>query len=312
MKKALIIDYFEEQLLSQLSEYQAQISYFPTCSRQDLLVLNQDVFVLVLKSKTTIDEEFLSYYPDLQMIIRAGAGIDHIDTSALDKRKIQLVTTNAGNRDAVGEHTTGMLLSLLNFIPRSNAEVKSFVWRREPNRGHEIKGKTIGIIGYGNMGSAFAEKISGFGAQVIAYDKYKTNFSSKIVTEVAMYDIFEQADILSLHIPLNSETKYLVDLQYLNNFKKNIWLLNLARGPIIKTLDLLKALQTGKVLGVGLDVLENENFDHLSANDKKLIEDLSAQNVIFTAHIGGWTFESAVNINNIVASELLQMLNKNG
>jgi D-3-phosphoglycerate dehydrogenase len=311
MPSVLIVDYFEDQLLSQLKGFHSQIIYMPDSTRKDLLNLNPNVGCLVLKSKTNIDEEFLSYYPGLQTIIRAGAGVDHINTALLEEKKIKLVTTNAGSRDAVGEHTTGMLLALLNFIPRANAEVRSFIWKREANRGHEVKGKTIGIIGYGNMGSAFAEKISGFGAHVIAYDKYKSKFSSRFVKEVQMNQIFEETDILSLHVPLTNETKYLVDLPYIQRFKKNIWLINLARGQVVKTEDLIIALKSGKIKGAALDVLENENFHQLSIEEQKQIITLSEQNVIFTPHIGGWTFESAANINQIVKTEIENYLKQN-
>jgi D-3-phosphoglycerate dehydrogenase len=203
-----------------------------------------------------------------------------------------------GNRDAVGEHAIGLLLGLLRNIAKADHEVKNFVWEREANRGLEIMDKTVGIIGYGNTGRAFARRLSGFGCNVFAYDKYKANFSDTFCKERELENIFNEADILSLHIPLTGETRMLVDINYLKRFKKPIILINTARGEIVSLTAVVKALDEGVVRGAALDVLENEKLDKLTAEQREAFNSLrEMSNVIFTPHIAGWTFESHVKIN---------------
>jgi D-3-phosphoglycerate dehydrogenase len=198
----------------------------------------------------------------------------------------------------VGEFTAGLLISTLRNIPKANDEVKKFIWEREGNRGEELMGKTVSLIGYGNMGQAFARCISGFRCKVLAYDKYKTAFGSSFCEEADMSRVFEETDILSLHIPLTEETRFMVNRDYLQRFKKNIILLNTARGEIIPLSDLVWALETGKVRAAALDVLENEKINKLSSEQLQSVNYLAGKsNVIFTPHIAGWTVESHVKIN---------------
>jgi D-3-phosphoglycerate dehydrogenase len=198
----------------------------------------------------------------------------------------------------VGEYAVGTLLSLLRNIPRADREVRNFIWNREASRGEEIMGKTIGIIGYGNMGQAFARKLSGFQCNVLAYDKYKSGFSDSFCREASMDRIAAESDILSLHIPLTPETRSLVTREYFNRFKKEIILINTARGEIVPLSDLARAMDEGKVRGAILDVLENEKLDRLTPTQRLAFNSLgNRSNVIFTPHIAGWTFESHVKIN---------------
>ncbi len=304
----LIIDHFENHFLEDLNFHQIPFFYYPDIIREDLLKFSDTTTILLLKSKTNIDKEFLQFYPNLKLVIRAGAGIDHIDSQELATKNIELFTTNIGNASAVAEHAIGLLLSLMANLFIANLEVKNFNWLREENRGFELEGKTVGIYGYGNMGSAFAHKLSGFGANVIAYDKYKSNFSSSIVKEVSLETLFEKTEILSLHLPLTSETKGLFDLTYFSNFQKLRWFLNTARGPIVKTADLIKLLDFTPIQGIALDVLENENFEKLSDSQKIIYKELfNRKNVILTPHIAGWSFESAVKINKLILNKLLDV-----
>ncbi len=251
---------------------------------------------VVVRSRISLSKEILSKADKLLFIARAGAGMESIDITYAEKHNIACFNSPEGNRNAVGEHALGMLLSLTNKLCTANSQVKNGSWKREENRGIEIGGKTIGIIGYGNMGSAFAKKLSGFDVNCIAYDKYKKNFSDNYVKEVSMEEVFETADILSLHVPLTEDTKQLVNKDYLQQFKKDIILINTARGPIVNTKSLVEALKIKKVLAAALDVLEYEK----SSFEKLGIENLpdefhylaKSENVILTPHIAGWTKES--------------------
>ncbi len=308
--KIVLIDFFEDYLLNQLTNNQFDYNYIPKSTRLDLLKPH-DFQVLILKSKTFIDEEFLSYWKNLRYIIRAGAGIDHIKVSLLQEKNIQLITTNEGNANAVAEHAVGLLLSLMNNIQKANYEVKRFEWLREPNRGHEIEAKTVGIIGFGNTGSAFSKKLKGFDCKILAYDKYKSGFGNDWVQEVDLKTIQEESDIISFHVPLTQETHYYFDENFVSNLRKPIWLLNLSRGHIVKTSILPELIDSQKILGCGLDVLEYEDFNNLPIEYKNILEKLFAyNNCIFTPHIGGWSFESSQKINDLILKNLLEIKNK--
>jgi len=237
---------------------------------------------------------------NLKFIARVGSGMESIDVSYAESKGIVCINSPEGSRDAVAEHAVAMLLSLFNKLNKADREVRNGDWIREGNRGMEINGKTIGIIGYGQMGSSFAKKLSGFDCKVIAYDKYLKNFSNQFAREASMEEIFYQADVLSLHVPLNKETNYLVDDSYINSFKKNIYIINVARGRCLKTDDLVKNMKSGKVLGASLDVIEYEDrsFEKFSLKTSEVMEDPSWQYlihsdlVVLSPHIAGWTFES--------------------
>lgn len=267
---------------------------------------------IIIRSRLSIDEEFLSHTPRLKFIGRVGAGMENIDTTAAEKRGIQCFNSPEGNRDAVGEHALGMLLCLLNKIRIADAEVRKGYWRREENRGLEIKEKTVGIIGYGNMGSAFAQRLKGFEANVIAYDKYKFNYTDDIVREVSLEALFEQADMVSLHVPLTSETQGMVNMNFLDKFKKEIYLINTARGKVVNSKDLVNAIKSGKIKGAALDVLEyeKESFESLLEHDNlpetyKYIT--ASERVILTPHIAGWTIESGIKLSSILADKILKV-----
>lgn len=296
--KCLIIDPMHESIFQMLNDIGWDYDYQPDIRREDLRERHLGYQGLIVRSKTTIDRDLLGPAPTLKFIGRAGAGLDNLDLPYLLEKSIAVIHASEGNRDAVGEHAIGLLLSLMRNIPRADHQVRNMVWSREENRGGEIMGKTVGIIGYGNTGQAFARRLSGFGCNVLAFDKYKTNFSDGFCKSATMEEIFTEADILSLHIPLTGETRMLVDNNYLKQFKKPIIVINTARGEIVSLTALAQALEEKVVQGAALDVLENEKIDKLTSAQRDAFYSLRERsNVIFTPHIAGWTFESHVKIN---------------
>jgi D-3-phosphoglycerate dehydrogenase len=219
---------------------------------------------LVIRSKFQVDKAFIDQASNLRFICRAGAGMDNIDEDYALEKGIKLINAPEGNMDAVGEHAIGLLLSLMNNMNTADAEIRAGSWRREENRGYELKGRTVGIIGYGHMGSSFAKKLSGLAVNVIAYDKYKTGFSDQYAREVSMEEIVKHSDVLSLHIPLTKETNGMVTDEYFFHFKKPIFFINTARGKVVKTSAVLNAIKQGKIIAAGLDVLEVEKFPALA------------------------------------------------
>jgi len=287
-----------ESLFAMLHEIGWETFYQPTISRDEIKKIHQDFTGLIVRSKTKIDRDLLSENPAIKFVGRAGAGLDNLDLEYLFEKKIHVLHAAEGNRDAVGEHTIGILLTLLRNIARADQQIRSLTWKREENRGMEVMDKTIGIIGYGNMGQAFARRLSGFGCKVLAYDKYKTGYSDSFCEAANMQKLYNEVDILSLHIPLTAETKKMVNRDYLDRFKKNIVLINTSRGEIVSQKDLVELLETGKVKGAALDVLENEKLKELTPAELKIVNKLfQYPNVIFTPHIAGWTVESHVKIN---------------
>ncbi len=265
---------------------------------------------IIIRSRIRLEERLLLQATNLRWIGRVGAGMENIDTEAAERLHICCLNSPEGNRDAVGEHTLGMLLSLLNNMNRADRQVRAGVWDREGNRGTEICGKTIGIIGYGNMGSAFARRLKGFDAEVISWDKYKKEYSDGNTRETVMEELFERADIVSLHVPLTRETTRMINREYLLRFRKSIWLVNTSRGPIVDTAALAEALALEKVAGAALDVLEYEDssFDKLSvAMPPELQFLVNSDKVLMTPHIAGWTFESNLKLAKILVSKILKL-----
>ncbi len=308
----LFIDTAHPYLEEELSRKGFICKHFPGFEREEILRIVPDFEGIVIRSKIKLDREALDKAVKLRFIARVGAGMENIDQVYAESKGIVCLNAPEGNRDAVGEHAMGMLLTLLNHLCRVNLEVRKGIWIREGNRGTEIQGKTIAIIGFGNMGSAFAEKLSGFGANVIAYDKYKTAFSELYVKEVQMDEVFAEADILSLHVPLTDETRNLVDKDYLDSFKKPIYLINTARGQCVDTSALMDAIDNGKVPGAALDVLEYEKLSFENLDARGLPEPFSrlinSNQVILSPHIAGWTHESNYKMAKILAEKIKKIL----
>lgn len=267
---------------------------------------------IVIRSKFKLDAALLATCKRLKCIGRVGAGMENIDTAFAAKVGINCVNAPEGNRDALGEHALGMLLMLLNRLKIADAEVRQGIWQRAENRGVELNALTVGIIGYGQMGSAFAQKLSGLGCQVLGYDKYKTGYSSPAITETTLAAIFEQADVLSLHVPLTSETEYLVNAQFLKQFKKPIYVINTARGKCLDTSALVEALKNKTVKGACLDVLEYEttSFETLTKQALPAAFNylLASDAVILTPHIAGWTHDSDYKMSRLVAERMVKAL----
>jgi len=280
--------------------------YRPLIKVDEAMQIIGDYVGLVIRSKFRVDKAVLDAATNLQFIARAGAGMDNIDEAYALEKDITLINAPEGNSDAVGEHAIGLLLSLMNNLNRGDAEIRNGEWKREANRGYELKGKTVGIIGYGHMGSSFARKLSGFQVNVIAYDKYKTGFSDKYAREVSMEEIVKHSDVLSLHIPLTTETNGLVDDEYLFHFKKQIFFLNTSRGKTAKVSAVLNAIREGKILGAGLDVLEVEKFPSL-AEQVWFNELKQSGKVLLSPHVAGWTFDSYRKISEVMAEKLVDL-----
>jgi D-3-phosphoglycerate dehydrogenase len=308
--KVLIVDEMHESIVHMPEELGLEVDYFPNIAQTEVLEKVADYEGLIIRSKFFIDENFLQNAPKLKFIGRAGAGLDLIDIEACKKRNIEIFAANEGNRIAVAEHLIGMLLCLFNNILKSNTEIKNNLWKREQNRGEELFGKTVGIIGFGNNGEATASRLIAFGCKILAYDKYRYGFGNQFVTESTMEEIFRNADILSLHIPLTIETNKMFDKAFFERFEKDIYFCNVARGELVVLKDLMGALQSGKVKGACLDVLENEKLNKLTEDQQISFDYLKNQyNVILTPHIAGWTFESYNRINTVLKDKIARFLN---
>ena len=306
----LFIDSTHTRLPEKLSESGFICDYKPNMDIDKIKSIIPNYDGIIIRSKIKIDKSIIDVATNLKFIGRVGAGLENIDVKYAESKDIKCFNSPEGNRDAVGEQALGMLLTLFNNIIKADTEVRNGLWLREENRGIEIKGKTVGIIGYGNMGGAFAQRLKGFEANIIAYDKYKFDYSDDFVTEKSLEDLFEQSDILSLHIPLTDETQFMVNDKFINQFKKNIYIINTARGKVLKTDDLVKNMKSGKVLGAALDVLEYEqvSFENLHS-DKKLPEAfqylINCKNVVLTPHIAGWTHESNIKLSEFLADKII-------
>jgi len=303
MKRILIVDDLHPAFKEQAIAMGYQVDDEPQITRQQTLAKIKDYTGIAVRTKFRIDAEIFAAATNLKFVARAGAGLDNIDDKIAFERNIELINAPEGNRDAVGEHATGLLLSLMNNFRRADIEIRNGIWDREGNRGYELKGKKVGIIGYGFMGQSFAKKLAGFEVDVMAYDKYKTGFSDAFAREVSMEEIVKYSDVLSLHIPLTAETKQMVDDEYFFHFKKPIFFINTARGEIVNTAAVLNAIKNGKILGAGLDVLQTEKFPALG--EQPWYEELkNNEKVILTPHVGGWTFDSYRKISEVLVEKL--------
>jgi D-3-phosphoglycerate dehydrogenase len=309
--RVLFIDSTHKRLPEKLSNAGFEVDYYTNIKADEIPNIIENYDGVIIRSKIKLDKHIIDLAKKLKFIGRVGAGLENIDIDYAESKGIKCFNSPEGNRDAVGEQAIGMLLTLFNNILKADSEVRNGMWLREENRGLEIKGKTVGIIGYGNMGGAFAQRLRGFQANVIAYDKYKSNYSDEYVAENTLEELFEKSDILSMHVPLTEETNFMVNDEFINRFKKTIYILNTARGRVLKTDDLVKNLKTGKVLGAALDVLEYEqvSFENLHSS-KKLPEAfqylINSKNVVLTPHIAGWTQESNVKLSEFLADKIIK------
>lgn len=307
--KILHLDTNHSLLINQLNDLGFTNREDYSSSKEDIEAKIHEYDGIVIRSRFTIDKQFLDKATNLKFIGRVGAGLENIDCDYAESKRVYLISAPEGNRNAVGEHALGMLLSLFNKLNKADKEVKQGKWLREDNRGIELDGKTIGLIGYGNMGKAFAKKLKGFDVEVLCYD-IKLNIGDENARQVSLKELQEKADVLSLHTPQTLLTTNMVNEAYISQFKKSFWLINTARGKSVVTSDLVAALKSGKILGAGLDVLEYEkaSFENLFSSEiPQAFEYLiQAENVLLTPHVAGWTIESKEKLAQTIVDKIKQ------
>lgn len=312
--KILHIDSNHPLLWNQLQEEGFTNEEDFASSKEEIENKIQNYNGIIIRSRFKIDKTFLDKATNLQFIARVGAGLESIDCDYATSKGIHLIAAPEGNRNAVGEHSLGMILSLFNKLNRADKLVREGKWIREGNRGYELEGKTIGLIGYGNMGKSFAKKLRGFDVEVLCYD-IQENVGDENATQVSLVELQKKSDVLSLHIPWTPKTDKMINTQFINQFAKPFWFINTSRGNNVVTADLVEVLKSGKVLGAGLDVLEYEklSFENLFVDEEKpeaLHYLLQAENVLLTPHIAGWTFESHEKLAQTIATKISKLYNK--
>jgi D-3-phosphoglycerate dehydrogenase / 2-oxoglutarate reductase len=337
MKKVLITDDVHPLLIQGLERLGFTCIYEPNISNETAHAVIADYEGLIINSKIFVDKAMLDAGKKLLFVGRVGSGMEIVDKTYAAEKGVAVLSSPEGNRNAVAEHALGMLLALANNLNRSNTEVKNFNWQREKNRGFELMGKTIGIVGFGNTGKAFSRKLMGMGMRILTYDKYlKANYTNyteggkkteqnvkfegkeltdenwnvSTIEEVDFKTLKEEADIISFHLPLTAETKYMVNADFFQNCKKNIILLNTSRGTVVNTVDLIAALESGKVRGACLDVFENEKTGTYTEGEYEQYKKLfSFDNVIVSPHVAGWTHESKERLASVLLKKIEQVLN---
>ena len=306
--KILHLDTNHPLLINQLKDLGFTNDEDYSSSKEEIQNKIQGYEGIIIRSRFTIDKRFLDKATSLKFIGRVGAGLENIDVVFAKEKGVHLISAPEGNRNAVGEHTLAMLLSLFNKLNKANSEVRQGKWLREENRGIELNGKTVGIIGYGNMGKAFAKKLRGFDVEVVCYD-IKDNVGDENCKQVSLKEFQEKLDVVSLHTPETPVTLNMINADFINQFAKPFWLLNTARGKSVVTKDLVEALQSGKILGAGLDVLEYEksSFENLFEN-KSMPQAfqylIKADNIILTPHVAGWTIESKEKLAQTIVDKI--------
>ncbi|MFA7446045.1 MAG: 2-hydroxyacid dehydrogenase [Flavobacteriaceae bacterium] len=285
-----------------------------TSSKEEIERKIQHYDGIVIRSRFKIDKTFLDKATNLKFIARVGAGLESIDCQCAISKNIELISAPEGNRNAVGEQALGMLLSLFNKLNQANKSVKSGKWEREKHRGYELEGKTIGIIGYGNMGKSFAKKLKGFDVKEVLFYDIQDGLEDENAKQVSLGEIQQKAEVISLHTPWTPQTHKMVNADFINKFAKPFWLINTARGKSVVTTDLVEALKNGKILGAGLDVLEYEKLSFEKMDSDNIPEDLQylfdSDNVILTPHIAGWTFESHQKLAQTIAQKIITFSKK--
>lgn len=304
-RKVLITAKVHEYLINKLEEKGFEVSYRPSITYEEVVAAIPEFTGMIVTTRIRVDKPMIDRAGQLQWIGRLGSGMELIDVPYAESKGIQCVSSPEGNRDTVGEQALGMLLNLMNNIQKSNLELRQGIWERDGNRGFELNGRTVGIIGYGNTGGAFARKLRGFDVEILAYDKYKTGFSDQHVKEATMEELFEKAEVVSVHLPLTAETHHLANAAFFNAFRHPIWFINAARGKIVNTDDIVSALEAGIIRGACLDVLENEKLSTYSQAEKERFEKLlHMPNVILTPHIAGYSHEASIKMPRIVLEKL--------
>jgi D-3-phosphoglycerate dehydrogenase len=308
--KVLVTDSVHNVLIEGLQNAGFFVDYNVSIGREEVKTVIDQFVGIVVNTRMYMDKEMMDLAPQLKFIARVGSGLDIIDQVYARSIGIHVISSPEGNCNAVAEHALGMLLSLSNNLHQGDREVRNFKWQREKNRGWELEGKTIGIIGYGHTGRSFAKKLSGFDVNVLAYDKYKKHFAdeTRYVDEVTLERLKEGSDVISLHVPLTSETRRMIDESFLNSCKTGVLILNTSRGGVVDTAALIGAMEAKNVGGAALDVFENEKPHTMSAEEKKMYEKLfSFDNSIYSPHVAGWTVESKRKLAEILLRKICEL-----
>ncbi len=313
--KVLIIDYVHPVLKEKLGNFGFECKETVDITYKELVSEIKGCVGLIIRSRFRLEKDFFDEAKDLVFVGRVGSGLENIDVEYAGTLGIKCINSPEGNRDAVGEHALGLLLALMNKICLADSEIRQGKWLREKNRGYEIMGRTVGIIGYGNTGSAFAQKLSGFEAEIIAYDKYKSGFQNKFVEEVTLEDVFNRADIVSMHVPLKEETTYMVNEEFIGKFKKPVYLINTSRGKVVDTNSLVAGIKSNKIIGAALDVIEYESYSFEKLKPEKRPEALNfllkSDRVVLSPHVAGVTFEALYKLANVLYEKIEAMWLKN-
>lgn len=315
MRKVLFLDSNHPYLIQSLRKLNLQCDEDYSSSKTEIESKIHDYDGIVIRSRFSIDQKFLEKASKLKFIGRVGAGLENIDIAFAETKGIKLIAAPEGNRNAVGEHALGMILALFNKLKKADTEIRRGIWLREDNRGIELEGKTVGIIGYGNMGKSFAKKLMGFDCEVIFYD-ILPELSDEHARQVGLDELFLKTDVLSLHTPETNLTKHMIDESFLNKFDKPIYLVNTARGSAVITTDLMKAIKNGKVLGACLDVLEYEkaSFENFFSKENTLPEAFQnliiSDKVLLSPHVAGWTVESKFKLAETIVHKVTAFLDQ--
>lgn len=304
-RKVLITAKAHNYLIDRLTENGFEVTYQPSVSYEEVWAAIPEYVGLIVTTRIRVDKAMIDHARQLQWIGRLGSGMELIDVPYAESKGIRCVNSPEGNRDTVGEQALGMLLCLMNNVLKSNLELRNGIWERDGNRGYELNGRTVGIIGYGNTGGAFARKLRGFDVKILAYDKYKTGFSDEYVQEATMEQLYTEAEVVSVHLPLTAETLHLGNAAFFKSFHKPVWFLNASRGKIVNTADVVAALEAGTLAGACLDVLENEKLASYSATEKEQMQRLlQLPNVVLTPHIAGYSHEASIKMARVVLEKL--------